>query len=282
MELKYIVEIDEIVIKDYLEQKGLSRRIRRKLRTLDNIYVNGQKQKNYYVLHLNDELVLVFNEILNDEIAINSQELDIVYEDDQLLIINKPDGLSSQPSKKHPKDNMISIIKNYFLNNNIDSNIHLVNRLDLDTTGLMIVAKNGLMHHFMSEVEILKEYICEIEGHITPTKGTINLPIDRYPAPDIRRFVGPNGKKSITHYETLVEKEDTSILLVRLQTGRTHQIRVHMSHLGHPLLGDILYGSQAGKLKLHCYHLMFIHPNLNISINMKNYPVWYQGGNIDA
>lgn len=274
MILKYIIEEEKILVKEYLELIGLSRNIRKKARVEDVIYINGEKGKNYYELHKGDKLELIFNEELNQEIDINDKPFEKVYEDDYILIINKERNLSSQPSRKHPLDNVISCVKKYFIDNNINSNIHLVNRLDFSTSGLMIIAKDGITHFEFSKINIIKKYLCEIEGHITPIKGTIDLPIDRYEAPSIKRFVCESGKKSITHYEVIKTENSTDIVEVTLETGRTHQIRVHFSHLGHPLIGDELYGNKDEYLKLHCYYLSFKHPWNNKIIEVKSYPDW--------
>ena len=117
MILKYIIEEEKILVKEYLELIGLSRNLRKKARVEDIIYINGQKSKNFYELHKGDVLELVFNENPNDEILVNNKDIDIVYEDDYIMIINKESGISSQPSRKHPLDNVISCVKNYFQKN---------------------------------------------------------------------------------------------------------------------------------------------------------------------
>ena len=215
---------------------------------------------------------------MNDEIESNEEiEIEILYEDDYILVVNKPNGISSQPSRKHQTDNLISCIKSYFIKNNIQSNIHLVNRLDFSTSGLMIIAKDGVTHFEFSKINILKKYVCEIEGHINPDNGVINLPIDRYEAPSIKRYVSENGKPSITYYNVIKKKNNTDIVDVTLGTGRTHQIRVHFSHLGHPLIGDELYGKKDEFLKLHCYCLSFNHPwDDTKKIEVIKYPFWIE------
>ena len=278
MILKYIIEENEILVKEFLEKKGLSRNLRKKARINDIIYINGEKARNYFPLHKGDLLELVFTEKMNDEIESNEEiEIEILYEDDYILVVNKPSGISSQPSRKHQTDNLISCIKSYFIKNNIQSNIHLVNRLDFSTSGLMIIAKDGVTHFEFSKINILKKYVCEIEGHINPDNGVINLPIDRYEAPSIKRYVSENGKPSITYYNVLKKKNNTDIVDVTLGTGRTHQIRVHFSHLGHPLIGDELYGKKDEFLKLHCYCLSFIHPwDDTKKIEVIKYPFWIE------
>lgn len=274
MILKYIIEEERILVKEYLELIGLSRNLRKRARVEDIIYINGQKSKNFYELHKGDVLELKFDEKPNDEILINEKPIDIIYEDNYIIIINKENDISSQPSRKHPLDNVISCLKYYYDKNNIDSNVHLVNRLDFSTSGLMIIAKDGITHFEFSKIEIVKKYICEINGHISPLEGTINLPIDRYEAPSIKRYVSETGKESITHYKVIKRNENTDFVEATLQTGRTHQIRVHFSYLGYPLIGDELYGTKDDILKLHCYYLSFVHPWTKERKEFISYPNW--------
>ena len=274
MILKYNIEEDNILVKEYLEKIGLSRNIRKKARIQDIIYINGEKGRNYYPLHKGDILELKFEEKTNENIVSTISNLDIKYEDEHFIIISKPRGISSQPSRKHVSDNVISMVKHYFEVNNINSNVHLVNRLDYQTSGLMIIAKDGITHFAFSKVDIEKKYLCEIVGHIEPESGVIDLPIAREEAPSIKRFVSENGKRSITKYKVIKKLENKDLVEVLLETGRTHQIRVHFSYLNHPLVGDELYGTKDKCLKLHCFSLSFMHPWKNEKIEIIDYPSW--------
>lgn len=274
MILKYVIEEDSILVKEYLEKIGLSRNLRKKVRLQDIIYINGEKAKNYFPLKKGDILELCFHENMNEEIVQNNMPLDIQYEDEYLMIINKPRAISSQPSRKHVFDNIVSVVKNYFVKEGINSNIHLVNRLDYQTSGLMIIAKDGVTHFAFSKVKIEKKYLCEIEGHIEPKQGVIDLPIARYDAPSIKRYVSDTGKPSQTIYKVLKKLENKDLVEVLLETGRTHQIRVHFSYLNHPLIGDELYGRKEDFLRLHCFSLKFNHPWTNKKIEVVNYPKW--------
>lgn len=280
MEIKFIVDCDNIQVKEFLRLQGFSRTMLRKVRIQNSIYVNGINVKNHTIVNKNDELIVRVDEKLNTDIEVNPADLDILYEDEFLLIVNKPRGISSQPSRKHQFDNLISVVKNYYLQNNIESNIHLVNRLDYSTSGIMIVAKLGFVHFEMSKIEILKEYLCIIHGIMEEKEGTIRLPIKRLEELNIRRGVSDDGQMSVTHYQVLKEVENKSLLKIGLETGRTHQIRVHMSHISHPLVGDALYGKNDGDLRLHCYHIKFVHPFKKETIDIYNYPDWYKGGKL--
>ena len=276
MEIKFIVDTDNIPVKEYLKNQGFSRTMLRKVRVQNSIYVNGINVKNHTIVNKNDELIVVVNEELNTDLEVNPIKLDILYEDEYLLIVNKPNEMSSQPSRKHQVDNLISVIKHHYLQTGIESNIHLVNRLDYSTTGIVVVAKMGFVHFEMSKLDILKEYLCIVHGIMEEKSGTIRLPIKRIEELNIRRWVSDDGQMSVTHYQVLKEFDNKSLLKVGLETGRTHQIRVHMSYLNHPLLGDALYGIEKGDLMLHCFHIKFVHPFSKEIIDIINYPKWYQ------
>lgn len=276
MDRKFIVDTDNIKVKEFLKNQGFSRTMLRKVRVQNAIYVNGINVKNHTLVNKGDELIVKFNEELNDDFQVNPLKLDILYEDEYLLIVNKPQGLSSQPSRKHQFDNLISVIKNYYLQKNITTNIHLVNRLDYSTTGIVVVAKIGFLHYEMSKIEIIKEYLCIVHGIMEEKAGTIRLPIKRIEEYNIRRCVSEDGQMSVTHYQVLQEFNNQSLLRIRLETGRTHQIRVHMSYLNHPLVGDDLYGFGGDELKLHCFHIQFNHPITHEVIDITNYPKWYK------
>lgn len=274
MELKFVVDIDDIKIKDFLELKGISRNMRSKVRVKENLFVNGNNVKNYYVLHLGDELVIKTIDKRNPNILNNETKLEILFEDDYLLIVNKMAGIASQPSRKHPTDNLISMVNYYYQVNNIENNIHLVNRLDFKTTGIVIIAKSGFIHHWMSQNILKKQYLCVVKGHLIPQMDTIDVPIRRIVEGDIRRGVFEDGQRSITNYKVLKEFTHTSLVEVVLITGRTHQIRVHFSYLGHPLVGENLYDNDEGELKLHCSLMKFIHPITKQFIIIEKKPNW--------
>lgn len=277
MRLKYIIE-EECLIKEYVLKLDLSKRLLKKIKNNDGFYINGEKAKNYYPLKKGDILELEFYEKVNEEYNESDKELEILYEDDYMIIINKDNLIASQPSETHPLDNVLSMAKSYFKKNNIPTNIHLVNRLDYPTSGLMIISKSSLFHYQMTKAKIEKKYICEIEGYLENEKGIIETGISRYKAPDIRRYVDQDGKIAITKYQLIKKKDKTSLYEIELLTGRCHQIRVHMSYLKHPIVGDKLYGSAKEEddviLRLHAYSLKFVHPETNEIIELKSYPKW--------
>ena len=278
MKLHYEIDKD-CIVKDYLKDAGLSHHLLKQIRRLDNIYINGEKGKNYYPLSKGDVLELEFEEEMNDEIVSCEGDIDIIYEDEYFIVIDKPSYISSMPSIKHQKDNILSYVKWYFEKNNIKCNMHLVNRLDYQTSGLIIIAKSGIIHYEFSKQNILKKYLCVVKGIVNQEKGEIELPISRFPAPEIKRYIDlENGKYAKTLYKVLGSLNERSLIDVELVTGRTHQIRLHFSYLGYPLIGDKLYNDDNNdkELLLHSYYLKFIHPITGKTIELKKYPKWIE------
>jgi len=194
--------------------------------------------------------------------------LDIVYEDDDLMIINKQPGLIVHPTKGHPTGTVANALMYYMEQTGKPFKIRFVNRLDMDTSGLLVVAKNSYTQNDytkqMKENTVEKRYIAVVKGIVESDEGTIDLPIGR-PDPDhVRRGVMENGAPSVTHYKVLDRYNGYSLVELLLETGRTHQIRVHMSHIGHPVLGDWLYEGLNPLLidrqALHAAKLTFTHP----------------------
>jgi len=195
----------------------------------------------------------------------------VVYEDKNCIIFNKPYNMPTHPSTLHRNDTLANVFMKYFKDKGESILFRPINRLDRDTTGLVLVAKN---QHFASCVvkTIEKKYYCIINGVMKEKKGTIDLPIDRCVDSIIKRRVSNTGKVSISHYNVLDEFDGFSLLEVVLQTGRTHQIRVHFFHIGHSLVGDTLYGTESKDMEsqaLHCGEISFIDIETNEKIVVK-------------
>lgn len=275
MKLEYVVT-EAMLLKEYLIHIGLSRAFCRKLKLYGKMQINGNDAKNYFPVKPGDTITLEYSEAENDEIIAVNGNLDIIFEDEYLLIINKPNGLACQPSKRHYTDNLISIVKEHYKKEGITSNIHLVNRLDMATSGLLIIAKSGFVHGEFRKQSIVRKYYAKVSGILQCKKDTINLPIARDNNSSILRKVDKEGKEAITHYQVVSENDQTSIIDINLETGRTHQIRVHFAHLNHPLIGDMLYNPNPAskELYLHCYNLQFKHPITNEVLNITKEPDW--------
>lgn len=203
----------------------------------------------------------------SDNIVPVELNLNIIYEDEWLLILDKPAGIAVHPSILHFDDSLSNGVKFYFNKIGLKKKIRPVNRLDLNTSGLIIFAKNEYIQEClikqMNNNSFQKEYLAIIYGTLENKTGSINLPIGRKPNSIIERCVCDNGQPSKTNYTVINEFNNLSLIKCNLMTGRTHQIRVHFSSIGHPLIGDSLYGSKSSIMNrqaLHSYHISFIHP----------------------
>lgn len=279
MKLEYIVEknFNEMMLKEYIAEIGISKNLAKKIKLYGKMFINDIESKNYFLVKPNDKITLVYDEKMNAEINTIPKEIEILYEDENILVVCKERDLASQPSHRHQDDNLISYIKHYFIINKIDSNIHLVNRLDYSTSGVMIIAKNGYAHYLLTKndsINVTRKYIAVVEGKLSLKEAKVVLKIERENQHSIKRIVTENGKLSITNYRVLKEYENESLVELKLDTGRTHQIRVTMAHLGHPVCGDKLYGTEGNGLMLHCYYLRFLNPFTNKWIEIKKMPNW--------
>lgn len=244
-----------------------------KLKKNQRILLNSKFTYLDHVLNLNDivKINLDFEEESENIIPNNNLNLDIIFEDDSFLIVNKNAGMPVHPSINHYEDSLSNAVQYYFNSINLKRKIRPVNRLDKDTSGLVIFAKNEYVQELlikqMKSKKFKKEYLSILTGNLGKSSGTINAPIDRKINTIIEREVTPNGYPSITHFELIenfnYNNEPLSLVKFVLETGRTHQIRVHSKYIGHPILGDSLYGSSSpliSRQALHAYKISFIHP----------------------
>lgn len=281
MKLEYIVQEDDLnkSIRDILISKlHISHRLLTTLKKEKQIFLNG-KDFIYSNLNVGDKILVSFDyEEDNSNIVPNKMDLDIIYEDEWMIIINKPAGIPVHPSILHYEDSLSNGIRYYFDKIGLKKKIRPITRIDKDTSGLVIFAKceyiqEALIKQMEKDV-FKKEYIAIVQGILEKKKDVIDAPISRKENSIIERCISENGDKSITEYEVLDEKKDRNYSIVRckLKTGRTHQIRVHLSYIGHPLHGDDLYGGNLELIKrqaLHCNKLTFIHPITNDKISVE-------------
>lgn len=261
-----------IDIKDYLKEvENLSGRFVRKAVRDGRIFVNAEKVIKKHKLTQNDLIEIYMQQDEQQNIEPEDMNIEIVYEDSDIIVINKKTGLVVHPTKSHPTGTLSNGILYHFKKNREKSIVRLVNRLDRDTSGLIIVAKNQFSHMRlaadMGKDSFKKIYIAVVHGKIEKKQGIINLPIYKEEESEsIKRIVDDRGQESITKYKVLEELSKSSVVKLELETGRTHQIRVHMSYLGHPLYGDSLYGNGEEEKEyierqaLHAYKLEFPHP----------------------
>ena len=269
MILEYKVTEPNKTINQILKTKlHISSRLLYKLINKKNIYLNDKVCDTRDIASIGDYLSvdLSYDED-NSNIVPTKMDLEIIYEDEAMLILNKPSGVSTHPSILHFEDSLSNGVKYYFDSIGLHKKIRPVNRLDLHTSGLIIFAKNEYIQECliqqMENNSFKKEYHAIVIGHLENKKGTIDKPIARKQNSIIERCIDENGKRAITHYEVIEEYENSSLIKCILETGRTHQIRVHFASIGHPLLGDSLYGEKSDLIDgqaLTCTKLSFIHP----------------------
>lgn len=233
------------------------------------IRVNDQWQRTNHRLCTGDVLDVTFPPEKKGAFMIpDNIPLSIVAEDKDMIIINKAAGMATTPSPHNATGTVANGLLAYYQANNIPYTVHAVTRLDRDTTGLLLIAKHRYSHALMSTHQqagkITRKYMAIVEGHLDKQEGTLSFPIGRKPGSIIERMVTQNGKTAITHYKVIAELPEHTFVDVELETGRTHQIRVHFAHIGHPLAGDDLYEGSTDVIQrqaLHCYALHFPHPN---------------------
>ena len=232
------------------------------------ILVNGQEENVRYILKVNDLLKVIFPpEESSDGLKGEEIPLDILYEDEYLLIVNKPANMNTIPSREHPAGSLANALVGYYQLRGILATAHIVTRLDRDTSGIVLIAKHRHVHHLMSKQQkagkVNRMYEALASGGFFEDQGTVNRPIGRRSDSIIKREVREDGQYACTHYRVIQRFKGCTHIELRLETGRTHQIRVHMAYLGHPLLGDDLYGGERSIIQrqaLHCKKLTFFHP----------------------
>lgn len=271
MKLEYV--IDNLTkyenVKQVLKEEFLiSDRLIVKLKNSKQIYLNNAPTFVNQKLKIGDKILVDLDfEETSDNIVPTKIDLDILYEDDGLLIVNKPPFMPVHPSMDHFEDSLSNGIKYYFNSIGLKRKIRPVNRLDKNTSGIVIFAKNEYMQEClikqMKSGSFKKEYLALVDGIIDKEMQVINAPIARKDDSIIERCVSENGDRAITEIELLKTFDNYSLVKCNLKTGRTHQIRVHLSYIEHPILGDDLYGKKSefiNRQALHAYTINFIHP----------------------
>ncbi len=274
MKLEYEVTIQnkyETIKQILKEEFHVSERLLKRLKKEKQIFINNLSVSINASFQLNDviSVCLDFDEEY-ENILPTKMELDILFEDKSLLIVNKPAGIHVHPSMDHYTDSLSNGVIYYYHQIGLHRKIRIVNRLDKNTSGIVIFAKNEYVQEClirqMKNNIFKKEYLALLEGLLDKMSGTINAPIARRENSIIERQVSKNGQESITHYEVLKKYSNYTLVHFVLETGRTHQIRVHCKYIGHPILGDTLYGNSSeliNRQALHSYKVSFMHPITN-------------------
>ncbi|MGT2926262.1 RluA family pseudouridine synthase [Streptococcus cuniculipharyngis] len=259
-------------VKSLLKEHDVSKALLAKVKFKGgNIWVNGREENAIFVLQVGDQVTIEVPDEpdLDGSLTPVEQPLNIIYEDEHFLVLDKPHGVASIPSILH-SNTMANFVKHYYLSNDYpNKQVHIVTRLDKDTSGLMLFAKHGYAHARLDKQlqakTIEKRYYALVAGEGELAKqGEIIAPIARPEDSIITRCVHPSGKYAHTSYRVVEDFGQVKLVDIKLHTGRTHQIRVHFSHIGFPLLGDDLYGGRMDlgitRQALHCYRLSFVNP----------------------
>ena len=270
--IDYIIDEagDGLRIEQYLRRKGYSGQNLAEIKRMPkSVLVNGEHYYMKQKLNTGDHLSIHICETkCSEKIPPIQIPLDIVYEDEDIIVINKPAGMPIHPSLNNYTNSMANALAWYYQEQGKPFIFRCCNRLDRDTSGLTVVAKHLVSGNILSDMvrrrDIHREYLAIVRGHVSPEAGTINAPLARKPGTIIERTVDwEQGETAITHYRLIEERNGHSLVSLRLETGRTHQIRIHMKYLGYPLIGDYLYNPDMeyiGRQALHSHRLSFTHP----------------------
>lgn len=270
--IDYIIDKDSagLRVEQFLRRKRYSGQNLSEIKRMPkSILVNGVHYYMRQELSKGDHLQVRICETKNSEkIPPTNLPLDIIYEDEDLLVLNKPAGMPIHPSLNNYTNSMANALAYYFQSQGKPFIFRCCNRLDRDTSGLTIVSKHLVSGSILSDMtkyrEVHREYLAIARGSVTPSEGTIQAPLGRKDGTIIERTVDwEHGEDAVTHYKVVKEANGHSLVSLRLETGRTHQIRIHMKYLGYPLIGDYLYNPDMEYMTrqaLHSHHMEFTHP----------------------
>lgn len=246
------------------------------------VTVNGRDKKSNYKLKIDDEISFAIPENRELDVEAEKIDIDILYEDSDVIVVDKQQGMVVHPAPGNYTGTLVNALLYHCKDLSGINGVNrpgIVHRIDKDTSGVLVVAKNDKSHKFLAEQ--LKEhsmnriYLALVEGIIKVDEGTIDAPLGRHPVERIKISIVKNGREAVTHYKVIERFKNNTLVECKLETGRTHQIRVHMAHIGHPLVGDPLYGykKQRFNLKgqmLHAKKLGFIHPTSKVYMEFES------------
>lgn len=252
------------VLKEHLL---LSNRMINRLTRMRGIRLNGRMPWLDRPVRAGDRLAVAIRPWEKPDLAPEPVPFGLVYEDDDLLVVDKPAGINVHPVRRHERGTLAHGIAYHWQQQGVEARVRPVHLLDRDTSGLLLVAKHAYAHQLLDralrEKRIRRVYLAVVHGRLAEGTGIIDAPIAREPGHPLRRRVDEHGEPAVTRYRVLAQTDDASFVEAELETGRTHQIRVHFAHLGHPLFGDRLYGGATDRIArqaLHAARLAFTHP----------------------
>ena len=278
MEKEYIIKEDGIRLDKAIAEldPDISRMTVQKLIEDDKILVNGKKEKASYKVKINDKIIIEFEKPKESKLKAEEIPLNVIYEDNDIIIINKEKGMVVHPGNGNPDGTLANAImarcKDSLSGIGGEIRPGIVHRIDKDTSGIIIVAKNDKAHLNISEQikehKTTKTYLALVCGRVKENEATIDMPIGRSKKDRKKMAVDKDGKKAVTHFKVLKRYSDCTLLEVVIETGRTHQIRVHLSEIGYPIIGDYTYSNGKNRFDvegqmLHAYKIKFKHPTTN-------------------
>lgn len=281
---KIIAEMENVRLDAYIAQKceNLSRTMIQKLIEDGEILVNGQEKKISYKTKQGDVIEIHIPEAKEINLKAQNIPLDVVYEDDDIIVVNKPKGMVVHPANGNPDGTLVNAVMSLCKGSlsGIGGEIRpgIVHRLDKDTSGLIIIAKNDVAHINLSKQikdrRVKKIYIALVKGNVSENEATVNMPIGRSTKDRKKMAVRKDGKEAITHFKVLKRYGKYTLLELKIDTGRTHQIRVHMAEIGHPVVGDMIYSNGKNEFgiegqMLHAKSLDFQHPVTGKQIHLE-------------
>jgi 23S rRNA pseudouridine1911/1915/1917 synthase len=282
--LHFIAEKEGQLLREALSEWRISKRALTAIKFDGGLLTVNDVERNVrHPLHVGDQVEVKFPpEEKSEGLAVEHGELSIIYEDEAILVLNKPAYQSTIPSREHPTHSVANLVCGHFQQQGLASTAHIVTRLDRDTSGLLCIAKHAHIHHLTGLAqrsgEISRQYEAIVHGHVPQDVQSIIAPIGRKETSIIEREVREDGQFAHTDVTILrhfyLQDEPMTHIQLKLHTGRTHQIRVHMAYVGHPLVGDELYGGSReyiNRQALHCVSLKMLHPLTGESLQFTSY-----------
>ena len=245
-------------------QLGLSDHMITRLKKGDGIIVNGKKEFVNKIVEKGDKIILTLFEEGSENILPDDVPIDVLYEDQDILAVNKPGNMPTHPTIHHYRGTLANAVMNYY--KDVPFTFRAVTRLDRDTSGVVIIAKNAVCHDKLSKQlqdgSFYKEYVALCVGGPSPESGRIDAPIHREKEGIIKRCIDENGKSAVSDYQVIGKGDGHSLVRLFPKTGRTHQLRLHLSYIGTPIYADFLYGTDVEneRIRLHCEKVCFTHP----------------------